>query len=102
MVVYQNGTKSFKKMKVSKEHAAICQLCDAIELFRKEKYVSAITLAAASEEVLAQLVYLHAEKTPNRASLRLICVCDKPACHYVVSYQIASISPIALACLARV
>lgn len=58
----QNGTKNFK-MKVSKEQAAISQLCDAIDLFRKEKYVSAITLAAASEEVLAQLVNLHAEKT---------------------------------------
>jgi len=50
-------------MKVSKEQAAISQLCDAIELFRNGKYVSAITLAAASEEVLAQLVNIHAVKT---------------------------------------
>ncbi|OYU95973.1 MAG: hypothetical protein CFE21_06040 [Bacteroidetes bacterium B1(2017)] len=50
-------------MKLSKEQAAISQLCDAIELFCNGKYVSAITLAAASEEVLAQLVNIHSKKT---------------------------------------
>lgn len=39
-------------MRVSKEQVAILQLCDAIELFKKERYISAITLAGASEEVL--------------------------------------------------
>lgn len=50
-------------MKVTKEQAAILQLCDAIALFNKERYISAITLAAASEEVLAQLLKQHSAKT---------------------------------------
>jgi len=50
-------------MKFTKEQAAILQLYDAIELFKKERYISAITLAAASEELLAQLLKQHANKT---------------------------------------
>ncbi len=50
-------------MRVSKEQAAILQLCDAIKLFKQERYISAITLAAASEEVLAQLLKQHSVKT---------------------------------------
>ena len=50
-------------MKVTKEQAAVTQLCDAIELFKKQRYISAITLAAASEEVLAQLLKQYAEKS---------------------------------------
>lgn len=50
-------------MRATKQQAAILQLCDAIELFKKEPYISAITLAAASEEVLAQLLKQHAAKT---------------------------------------
>lgn len=50
-------------MRATKQEAAILQLCDAITLFKKERYISAITLAAASEEVLAQLLKQHAAKT---------------------------------------
>ena len=50
-------------MKATKEQAAIFQLCDAIDLFKNERYISAITLAAASEEVLAQLLKQHSDKT---------------------------------------
>jgi hypothetical protein len=50
-------------MKISKEQAAINQLCDAIDLFRKERYVSSITLAAAAEEILAQFVNIYAKQT---------------------------------------
>lgn len=50
-------------MRVTKQQVAILQLCDAIELFKKERYISAITLSAASEEVLAQLQKQYSEKT---------------------------------------
>lgn len=50
-------------MRATKQEAAILQLCDAIALFKKERYISAITLAAASEEVLAQLLKQHSAKT---------------------------------------
>jgi len=50
-------------MRVSKEQAAIFQLCDAIKLFKQERHISAITLAAASEEVLAQLLRQHSIRT---------------------------------------
>ena len=50
-------------MKISKQQAAILQLCDAIELFKKERYISAITLAAASEEVMAQILKQQSIKT---------------------------------------
>jgi hypothetical protein len=43
-------------MEVTKEQAAIIQLCDAIELFNKKRYISALTLSAASEEVLAKIL----------------------------------------------
>lgn len=50
-------------MKVTKQQAAILQLSDAIELFKNKRYVSSITLAAASEEILAQFLKQHANKT---------------------------------------
>jgi hypothetical protein len=50
-------------MKIQKEYAALMQLCDAIELFHKERYISAITLAAASEEIFAQLLKQDSAKT---------------------------------------
>ena len=49
-------------MFISKEQAALYQLCDAIGLFRNERYISALTLSAASEEILAQLVKQDATK----------------------------------------
>lgn len=53
-------------MIISKEQAALDQLCDAIELFNKEHFVSAVTLSAAAEEVLAKLliVYLKENNLP--------------------------------------
>lgn len=51
------------KVKITKEQAAITQLSDAIELYQSAKYVSAITLAAASEEILSQFIRLRSEKT---------------------------------------
>ncbi len=49
-------------MKLSKKEAAITQLCDAISLFKLGRFISSITLAAASEEVLAQLLKSQANK----------------------------------------
>jgi hypothetical protein len=46
-------------VKICKEQAAINQLCDAIELFNRGRYISAITLAAAAEELLVKLLKLH-------------------------------------------
>jgi hypothetical protein len=40
---------------ISKEHIAIIQLRDALELYYSESFVSAITLAAAAEEILGKL-----------------------------------------------
>lgn len=52
------------KMKpIKKEQAAVEQLCDAIELFNKKRFLSAITLAAAAEEITAQLLKQHSKKT---------------------------------------
>lgn len=50
-------------MRVTKKQAAIFQLCDAIELFKKHRYISAITLAGAAEEILAELLKKHSKKT---------------------------------------
>jgi hypothetical protein len=43
-------------MKISKEDAAIIQLCDAVDLFFRQRYISSITLAAAAEEVIGKLL----------------------------------------------
>lgn len=43
-------------MKVSKRNIAVMQLCDAIVMFNQERYVSAITLSGAAEEILAQFI----------------------------------------------
>lgn len=40
---------------ISKVEAAMLQLGDAIELYYKERYVSAITLAGAAEEIFSRL-----------------------------------------------
>ena len=53
-------------MEVSKKEVAILQLCDAINLFKRERYISSITLAGASEEVLAQLLSRQKRKTVFR------------------------------------
>lgn len=44
-----------KNKKITKETVAIIQLCDAIYLFNSEKYISAISLAAAAEEIFGVL-----------------------------------------------
>lgn len=41
--------------KISKEHIAIIQLRDALSLYYNKSYISAITLAGASEEILGKL-----------------------------------------------
>lgn len=40
----------------TKEDIAMAQLIDAIELYNRARYVSAITLSGASEEIFAQLL----------------------------------------------
>lgn len=40
---------------ISKEHIAIIQLKDALDLYFNQSYISAITLSAAAEEILAKL-----------------------------------------------
>lgn len=44
-----------KKAIISKEEVAIIQLKDSVNLYFKERFISAITLAAAAEEILARL-----------------------------------------------
>jgi hypothetical protein len=41
--------------RISKEHIALIQLQDALSLYYQESYISAITLAAAAEEILGKL-----------------------------------------------
>lgn len=59
--------------KYSKEEVALIQLESAIELFWQEKYVPAITLAGAAEEIYAVLLRKHSKKIgiplPTQAKL---------------------------------
>ena len=43
------------KSKILKEEAALIQLSDAINLFYQKRYLSAVTLAGAAEEILGRL-----------------------------------------------
>lgn len=47
---------------ISREEAAILQLEDAINLFYQKRYISAITLSAAAEEILGKLSDEHYSK----------------------------------------
>ena len=51
-------------MKVTKEQAAFLQLCDAIALFNKERYISAITLAAPLRRQLTSTFKLSVKCCP--------------------------------------
>ena len=57
-----------ERNKVLKTKIALIQLKTAIQLYNKENYIAAITLAGASEEILGQLAL---KKTGNNSNLSM-------------------------------
>jgi hypothetical protein len=60
-------------MKISKEDAALAQLFDAVNLFFRKRCFSAITLGAAAEEIIGQLMKIRTEdgKSPNPSAIEI-------------------------------